>query len=461
MPETMYQGLLLPEEPGRNDIAGVTADYQAILVSVMSYILDRFERTPDYPWIDTKLSILSGEDFAPGDPVRGPNAVYGWIQGRALESLALHVEWLRSTGENILVSRIERVIPVLADSLHGARQRNSGHVFFLMTPEGDPWRLAEDGRPEAVRLTADSPYSFSDLFCAKGLYAAAAVLNDQNARKDARAYCTAVFESLFDGTFVSDQQALDPKNPVQATPGRHSHGPFMIAIGMAALILEFDDDPDTVATGLRLVDYILSSYVNHDGKWPALRRNDYVEFIDDAGKPYVIKGCIPGDPGHALEFVGLSMKLFRAVRLLSNVAREQLETVKELERRIIPLLEHVYSYGFQETPGGICKLVDLRTRRVMNSDMPWWSMPETMRAALMCEARVDSDEQKAVCRRIFAACHNALLSNYVRPDRHLMAIQTLGASGRPVDVVPATPDADPGYHTGLALIDCVKMIGER
>jgi hypothetical protein len=34
-----------------------------------------------------------------------------------------------------------------------------------------------------------------------------------------------------------------------------------------------------------------------------------------------------------------------------------------------------------------------------------------------------------------------------------MAVQTLDKNGQPVDIIPATPDADPGYHTGLSIID--------
>ncbi len=39
-----------------------------------------------------------------------------------------------------------------------------------------------------------------------------------------------------------------------------------------------------------------------------------------------------------------------------------------------------------------------------------------------------------------------------------MAIQTLRPDGNPSRTIPATPDADPGYHTGLSLLDCIEMI---
>ena len=39
-----------------------------------------------------------------------------------------------------------------------------------------------------------------------------------------------------------------------------------------------------------------------------------------------------------------------------------------------------------------------------------------------------------------------------------MAYQTRDAAGHPVDLIPATADADPGYHTGLSLIDAIGVI---
>jgi len=59
-------------------------------------------------------------------------------------------------------------------------------------------------------------------------------------------------------------------------------------------------------------------------------------------------------------------------------------------------------------------------------------------------------------RQVLADCSNAFLGRYVNPAVHLMAYQTRNARGEPIDVIPATPDADPGYHTGLAIIDFLR-----
>ncbi|HAU38601.1 MAG TPA: hypothetical protein DCX07_12900, partial [Phycisphaerales bacterium] len=51
-------------------------------------------------------------------------------------------------------------------------------------------------------------------------------------------------------------------------------------------------------------------------------------------------------------------------------------------------------------------------------------------------------EARAEYAEIGRKCSNAFLRHFVRPDRRLMANQTVGPDGQPVAVIPATPDAD-------------------
>ncbi len=39
-----------------------------------------------------------------------------------------------------------------------------------------------------------------------------------------------------------------------------------------------------------------------------------------------------------------------------------------------------------------------------------------------------------------------------------MAVQSRDAKGQSIATIPATPDADPGYHTGLSIIDVLNLI---
>jgi hypothetical protein len=81
-----------------------------------------------------------------------------------------------------------------------------------------------------------------------------------------------------------------------------------------------------------------------------------------------------------------------------------------------------------------------------------------MRAALLACAVADDGNDRARCLNVFAKCHNDFTRYYVRPDRFLMAVQTRNAEGVAIATIPATPDADPGYHTGLSIIDVLNLI---
>lgn len=459
MAETpVYRGNLLPETPTFEQLQTIVPDYTAMLIAVMTTLADRYGRQPEYPFIDTKLDLITGEDFPPDDPVRGRDTIYGWIQGRGLEALAGHSIYLHRRGlATQLLPRLRCMMEEVLARLRQMRRRNSGHLSFFMNPEGAPFRLDEEGQIQFFTLGADTPCGTSDLFCAKGMLAAARVLGDLEAAAEARAYCHQVDDAIWQGRFASDQQPLDPKNPVTPIPGRHAHGPYMVQIGAATLMATLAADPDSVDLGLRLIRYELRHHANLKGRIPELEEGDFWEAIDDQGNPFRDGDAIICDPGHALEFVGLALKFTSTVRRLNLANQDQLREITVVEDVLPSLLIHGFSLGFQPGPGGICKAFDLLSRRPLNTDMPWWNLPETMRAAILCWRVSRSPE----CLRVLSASHNAFIRHFVRPDRHLMAVQTRDAQGRVVPVIPATADADPGYHTGLSIIDLLDELARK
>ena len=451
-----YRGAAIPSDPTDVDIQSVLSDYEAICTTVMCAIADRYD--PAYPFVDTKLDLITGQDFADDDPIRGREAVYGWIQGRALEALASHARWLESSDPD-LSGRLDRISRDVLDQLRRMRDRNGGHLSFFMRPDGKPFALDGNGQPTPFEISDETPYGFSDLFSSKGMFAAARRLGDESAELEAREYIDEVEEAIWDNTFLTDQISLDPKNPTEPRSGYHAHGPFMIQIGSSALLVQ-SRHPTAVERGLAIVEHEIASYTSLDGRVRGLLEGDFFEGVDTEGQPYRDEnGVLLSDPGHSLEFVGLAMKFLHEVAVSGDADSDQLERIAEVRSQLPVILERNFENGFIPDPGGISKAFDLVERRHLNTDMPWWNLPETIRAAAFLLASSDDEKEKALCRRIFRDCHNAFLK-FVRPDLHLMAYQTRDASGDPVSVIPATADADPGYHTGLSLIDVIEVLGE-
>jgi len=450
-----YTGRLLPADPAPADLQNAAADYQAICLANIAAIADRFDAS--YPFVDTKLDLKTGRDFPADDPIRGRDCVYGWIQGRGLEALAGHALWLARFDDPALkdlAARLRTQARAVLASLRRMRRANGGHLYFFMRPDGAPFALGDDGQPRDIPLAADAPSNFSDLFCAKGMLAGALLLRDAEALADARAYAAGVSADIWARRFVSDQQPLDPKNPIAHIAGRFDHGPYMINLGTCALLAAVGDR-EAVADGLRLIEYELAYYANRNGRIAEFSEGDFWESIDAKGAPYRDgDGRVLSDPGHALEFVGLALKFAAATRAGGGARPSQLRILGQHLEALPALLAQNFANGYLPGPEGICKAFDLVSRQHLNTDMPWWNLPETIRAAAFCW-REFSDP---ACLRIWAACHNAFLGQFVRPEVHLMAIQTRAADGSVIEAIPATADADPGYHTGLSLLDATATL---
>ena len=460
-----YTGQLLPSTPSQQHLEAATADYEAICYATIKALVERFEahleRSHNYPFIDTKLDLQSGSNFPANDPVRGHQTIYGWIQGRGLEALVGHIVWLEKHPQpacSKLASRLRAMAQVVLDSLRRLRAANNGHLFFFMKPDGTPFTLGPNNLPETVTLMANTPSNFSDLFGAKGLLAAAYVLDDTSAQDEAEAYVSRVTSDIWDGRFENDQQPLDPTNPIAHVPGRFDHGPFMIHLGTCALGVAVGRSK-YIDLGLRLLEHELAHHANLENRIPAFEEGDFWESIDANGAPYrETDGHVLCDPGHALEFVGLALKFGQVVQAAKSTTPAQQERLNAALAPMPVILQRNFDHGFQATPGGICKAYDLMSRRRLNTDMPWWSLPETIRAAALCWQTATTTATQQQCLRIWSACHNAFLAHFIRPKIHLMAVQTRCIDGRVSAAIPATADADPGYHTGLSLLDVIALI---
>ncbi|MFZ5823004.1 MAG: AGE family epimerase/isomerase [Bacillota bacterium] len=460
-----YHRRLLSENPTLTDIRTVVPDYAAMLVSVMTALADRYDGRPAYPYIDTKLDLITGEDFDPADPLRGHGTIYGWIQGRGLEALVDHVRWLRRHAEiaegQHLIPRLERMIREVYANLRRVWHQNGGHVFFFMTPEGEPFNLV-DGRREPLRSWDPGIYGYSDTFSAKGLYAAAHYLGDTTGMKEAQQYCHQVDQAIWEGRFWPNERENPPDSAASLNrqSGPRFQGPYMIHLGTAAVLAEAGQDPSAVEMGLRLIRHILRTHVNL-GRLSQFQHGDLWEAVGENGEPYEEDGLVRTNPGHAIEFAGLGLKFTAAAKRHPGCRPEQRAEIAEIEALMPSVLARNFANGYLPGPGGICLSVDLVSRNPVSEIMPWWSLPETIRAAAESWQVARTEEERRECLRILSSAHNAFAQHYVRPDLHLMAYQTRSTAGKPVSVIPATADADPGYHTGCSILDFLRVLEEQ
>lgn len=411
----------------------ISQQYHDLIIKSMTIILDRFEKNAaSYGFIDTKFNIVSGKDFEGDESFMQRECIFGWIQGRALESLAGHWYYFKNTARKDLCRRIENCLQQLTVKLELCRRNGGGHIYFAMTPQGLPIGDA----PQNVT-------TFADLFYGKGLFAAGILLKDDVLVCEAEKILDAVFDDIEAESFVSGQVSFDPKNPASKTsPDKVPEGPRMIALGALAELIDKSRN--------------FSIYADLAEKFITFIRENHL-FTDCTGKfcfcedihrttrtPYRTDGKILCDPGHGLEFTGLAGKCL----LMMQRKKLKADFISDCGNFLPKLFETLYRAGSQPRPGGIVKAVDAVSNEILNSDMPWWNLPETIRSANI--AALLYPGQSAEILRMRDEASRFMLDGYLQDNG--FCCQMRDEKGSVINVIPAVPDADPGYHTNLALM---------
>lgn len=428
---------------------------ETILIDILDAIIARYERHPDYPFIDTKLDLIAGRDFDENDVwYKRRDIIYPWIQGRGIEMLAGHLAFLptvitlSAAQKRARQRKIEKMLGEITGNMEQLRRKNHGRMFFMMTADGRFVRPDAEGGMTAVE-SLPHEQNYSDLFYAKGLFAAGSALGNRRWKRHGENYLRRLVRGILAERFITDQQAFDPKNPVTAVPGKLLQGPKMIALDGAAIGMDHGDAGYWERRSLKLISRVFERYINLEGKYSQLRKYDFWEAVDPKFQPLIENGALVADPGHSLEFIGLSVK---------NVLKFKTPAGKKFAaamREVYPaMLRHYFEIGFNRQSGGIIKSYDLLARKPLNDDMPGWSLPETIRAAALTVELSGDESLTAVIRD----CADAFMTHYSNPNCHSMPFQTRSADGKVVPVIPATPDIDPSYHTGLTLIDALPVI---
>lgn len=372
--------------------------------AALCWMLDRPRRRG---FLDTCFNALERRDYTHVDGYRGPQYLHGWIQGRGLEALAEQGQALERE-DAALSARCRDAANQLHDALAALRDP-MGRVFFRYDAALLPLLCMPD---EPVRRQHAEPgiHTYSDAFAAKGLVAAACWLGDPRL-PEWQAYLSDVISAVEDRRFQIDEFAPIGAGTVAAQPD--DYGPRMILLGAAHLA----SDP---AYADRFIDHVLSRHFD---------------------APTGLLRDLPGEdacnPGHAIEFVGFALA----------------HLPPDADTGLVATLGRILSASFRAgfMGQGIALRISIGTGRALSPYRPWWSLPETVRAAALLWARTRSDAALA----IWKAADHAFFRHYWLGDPPV-AIQTRNAQG-PVDYVPATPDLDPGYHTGLSLLAAQRV----
>ena len=367
-------------------------------------------------FVNTKVNPLTLVDYGDADGWRGPDHVYGWIQGRGLEAVVTHA------------AAFEASDPALSQALDAAGRRlyaaldplraGDGHVYFCYDREMKPIRF--EGERFVPQSRPADIYSFSDTFAAKGLVAAAARYAPADLPRQLEGLAT-VIAAIEDGRFQIDEKV--PLGRVELEAEAADFGPRMIMLSAAALLTRIGRR-DLTGFAERFISHVID---NHFDPATGLLRN------------------VPGEDrcnvGHGIEFVGFALDYLEA------------DADPELLRVLETILVSSFDKGFKGP--GVRLVVSAASGAPISPYCPWWALPETIRSAALCHERSHSAESL----RVWQKADEAFFRDYWREGTGI-AYQCLTDDG-PIDYVPATPDLDPGYHTGLSLLAAVEMIGRR
>ncbi len=360
-------------------------------------------------FINTRVNPVTGEDYRATDGLRGPDWICGWIQGRGLEALVTFAAHYQASDRD-LAARLDTFARPLYARLRALRAEH-GHGYFLYDQALNPVRKDASGGVVPQALEADL-YSYSDIFLAKGLIAAAARYAPADL-PDHLDFFHHLRAAIADGRFQMNEQGEISHAAIAAEPD--DHGPRMILLGAAGMLRR---------AGLA-----------HEASWADGLIGEVLEhWVDDTGLMRNVPGLDVLNAGHGIEFVGFAFDYLGA-------AGDDL-----LKQRLAAILIRLFDHSFREP--GIPLAVSVSSGELLEPWFPWWPLPETIRAATL--ARAAGAPQVEDLNRIHALADAAFFRNYWRGALGF-AFQGRNPDG-PVDYVPATPDLDPGYHTGLSLL---------
>ena len=397
-------------------------------------ILHRHSRTNDWPFIDTKFNPNTSRDL----PQETHQRIYPWFLGRGTEALVLHLEAL----DQLELSSEEKesarnLFPQLI-------ARMSGAILQIISRYGGRCPFLVD-RSFAIIPGSAAPNpdwtGAGDLFCGKGLL----LSGDPELRRTGIEMLDRVGSRVQQGLFGLEGARL----PAQGL----SQGMRMLFLSVPRLVsLRSGCEEAKQAIFARACDF-LKFVLDHHWDPVAGRFSEYID-------PHTFERGEFLDPGHCTEFVGLGLSaVFAMERDGEGMDEERRNLFARVRREMPGILLSVMQAGFNDRHGGMFKAVNNRTGEVIDSEMPWWNLPETMRGALFAAMAAEDEERRGACLAAFAKCHNAYFTHYLNPNLMLYPFQTRsGETGEVMDAVPSIPEGDPLYHSNLCFLDMLPHL---
>lgn len=428
-----YEPLILPECPSPGLLGSPL--YRRFLVASsvetgLRFFMQRQRRAENWPFLDTKFNPNTGAELPRGSR----EVVYTWFLGRGVEALVLHLEVLDSLqfseGEKAEArSLFGTAVAEMCRAIVRITEANNGRIPFMV----DRAFRAIGRAPDTAMI---SP---ADLFCAKGL-----LVSPESAHREAGvSMLAAAAERVANGAI---EFAPDPLGQ-----GTLSQAMRMLFLSVPRLLdgrVSAAAQDALYSVAREYIGFVMDRHFDEETKrfseWIAPETGERGDYLD---------------PGHCTEFVGLAYSALRSMD--GRIRSPDHDALRRRANALLPeILLSAVRAGFNQRLGGMYKAVDNRTGKPIDASMPWWNLPETMRAALFAFQASPETSLQEECLRVFAACHNAYFVHYLNRANMLFPFQTRsGESGQVLDAAPAVPEGDPLYHSNLCFLDMMPVLG--
>ncbi len=433
--------IALPEElRQRMELTGLLPLIRGIPLPTMEMLVSRYRGNKVAPgWIDMKFDPVDGRERDGSRDFYRKDRVYGWIQGRGLESLTAHLRWLETMPGFAVLDRVE--LAGTAESLYRKMMDvclpPSGiKAYFVMDPAGNS--MGRDFGKDQTTL--------AQLFVLRGLMAYAGYRDYKADIERIVPLLRNAVDASIRGECLDDQIEFGKNGGENFSVTRKGYEGQMISIGACELLFAQTGEEEDLARGVDAIGSALSRHIHKDSLPELLM----IDAFDGDGLPIRDRGHLTTNPGHAIEFVGLALQFFRYAA--GGTGRDEtIETLCSLAIR--------YNEMGRAPHGGIVRSVDAQTGEILSGNCPWWSSFEAARTFAELYMVTRDEVKKRYCVDQIKSYLDCIERVYRKPSAIGIPVQTVSFSGEVVPIIPATPDIDAGYHTGMPLLDVYEIIG--